>query len=227
MYDVLVLDLDNTLIDFDYMEIESLKACLKAHGYPCEKAHIDVYQKINKELWEGLEKGLYRKRDILTKRFEKWLEHFTLEGSPDTLNDYYLKGMSDYLRYMPGAKRFLERIQSHYVVVLMTNGVCQAQQKKLDKGQMRRYFDHVIISDDIGFHKPQVEIYDYMMTLIGSYDKQRMLMIGDSLGSDILGGQRFGIDTCYYNPKGQSHHAHPTYEIKHFKEMNDILQNLS
>lgn len=224
MYKVIILDLDNTLIDFSHMERACLKSCLKKHGYDVNDQMIETYKAINKRLWEGLERGEYEKSEILTLRFKKWLIHHDLVGNPEKLNNCFLNGLADHLIYTPGAKAFLEFLQGKYTVVMMTNGVYTSQQQKLDKGEMRGYFDHIIISDEIGYHKPQREIFEHMTSLVGEYKKEEIMIIGDSLGSDILGGNNYGIHTCFYNPKGIEYtNYHATYEIKSFDEVYEIL----
>lgn len=226
MYKVIILDLDNTLIDFNHMEKESLKACLLKHGYEIHDQMIETYRAINKKLWEGLERGDYEKSEILTLRFKKWLSHHQLEGHPELLNKDFLDGLADHLIYMPGARALLEFLKGKYTTVLMTNGVYSSQQQKLDKGDMRGYFDHIIISDVIGYHKPQIGIFEHMMSLVGQYDKDEVMIIGDSLGSDILGGNNYGIHTCFYNPKNIEYNNYKaTYEIQSFDELYQILSS--
>lgn len=226
MYKVIILDLDNTLIDFDLMEKACLEATLKNHGLPYDNQALQAYIAINHKLWQGLEKGLYDKKTILTARFEKWLNHYNLSGDPVRLNEDYLSGMADHLVFIDGAKEVLDFVQDKYQVVMMTNGVLSAQEKKVQKGHLAKYFDHIIISDQVGFHKPQVEIYDYMMTLIGPVAKEDILMVGDSLSSDIQGGINFGIDTCWFNKdKKDFNRKMATYEIVHLSQLIDILND--
>lgn len=224
MYQVIILDLDNTIVDFDKMELASLRACLKKHHLPYDDHKIEGYIAINKHLWEGLEKGEYKKKEILTLRFKKWLNQFDLLGDPDQLNQCFLDGMADHIHFMPGARALLDHIKDDYKVVMMTNGVYAAAQKKIDKSGIRDYFDCIIISDEIGFHKPQLEMFEYMEKRIGVHEKDKVIIIGDSLTSDIKGGNNYGIHTCWYNPKKLVNHIQrTTYEITNLRELLDIL----
>lgn len=222
-YKVVILDLDNTLIDFDCMEINSLKNCLKSLKLPYDDEKISAYKEINQLLWDGLERGHYKKSEILLLRFEQFLERFDLKGNPEVMNKTYLLGLADYLTMTDGAQAVLDFVKDKYVTVMMTNGVTSAQNAKLDKGQLRPYFDYIIISDEVGAHKPDVKIFDYMINLIGPYEKSEIIIVGDSLTSDIQGGINYGIDTCWYNPRGKLTDKNITYDIKHLNELLELL----
>lgn len=222
-YKVVIIDLDNTLIDFDYMEKCSLKHCLGSFGLPVTQEVINRYVTINQALWDGLELGQYKKSEILTLRFERLLNEFNLNGNPVDMNQTYLGGMANYLKMMDGASELLEYIKDKYTVVMMTNGVTSAQNAKLDKGHLRQYFDHILISDEVGSHKPNVKIFEHMMSLIGHFEKSEMIIIGDSLTSDMQGGINFKIDTCWYNPDKKDSDQKLTYTIEHLSDLLNIL----
>lgn len=222
-YKVVILDLDNTLIDFDYMEKCSLKNCLQAFDLPYDDETMDTYIKINQVLWEGLELGHYKKSEILTLRFEQFLNKFDFKGDPVAMNKTYLSGMANYIQMIEGAKTVLDFVKNKFVTVMITNGVTVAQNAKLDQAHLRPYFDHIIISDEVGAHKPTTEIFDHMTRLIGGYDKSDIIIVGDSLTSDIQGGINYGIDTCWYNPNEKTSDKKITYTIKHLNELLQIL----
>lgn len=225
MYKLVILDLDNTLIDFDVMEHKSLVACFKKHQLPFEQKYLNAYSAINDRLWAGLEKGEYEKKAILTLRFKKWLDHFKLEGNPVLMNEDYLGQMATYAEFIDGAKPLLDYVKDKYKVVMITNGVDKVQQKKIEKTGIRDYFDCIIVSDHVGHHKPSIEIFEYMMRLVGDFKKEEMIILGDSLTSDIQGGINFSIDTCWFNKKKRStpHHK-ANYEISHLTEFIEILK---
>ena len=222
-YKVVILDLDNTLIDFDKMENASIIHCLKTHNLPFDDDKVEAYIKINKMLWEGLELGKYQKPEILTLRFEKWLTQFNLTGDPVSMNETFLAGIVDHLTMMESADKLLEYVKDKYIVVMMTNGVTTSQNAKLEKGQLRHYFDHIIISDEVGSHKPDSAIFEHMESLVGAYDKSEIIIVGDSLTSDIKGGINYRIDTCWFNPKGLRSDMNITHDIRHLNELFEIL----
>ena len=83
----------------------------------------------------------------------------------------------------------------------------------------------MVISGEIGLAKPDPAIFDHAFKRIGGPPKETVLMIGDNLGSDILGGSNYGLDTCWFNPTGtpNGHGVEPTYEIRELDEILDLL----
>lgn len=225
-YKVVILDLDNTLIDFDYMEVMSLKSTLEHYGIRWTQEMIKDYQIINQSLWEKLEQGAYSKEEILLKRFEILKNRYDLNYNSEQVNDRYLEGMADHTKYMPFGHELLVRLQGKCKLVMLTNGVEKAQSKKVEKLGLGEYFNEIIVSETVGLHKPDVRIFEYMEDKIGIYDKKDIIIIGDSLTSDIKGGMNYSIDTCFYNPKGKEipDYIRVNYEISCLSELIDILE---
>lgn len=224
-YKVVILDLDNTLIDFDYMEDRSLKAMLDHFNVSWDAKMVEDYKIINQNLWEGLEKGLYKKSEILIKRFDDLKNKYNLTYDSNNANDYYLSGMANYTKYLPYGLEILEKLSGKCTLVMLTNGVEEAQNKKIDKLGLRAYFDAIIISETVNLHKPDIKIFEYMSDQIGMTNKEEMIIIGDSISSDIQGGINYSIDTCYYNPQNKMipNHINVQYEIASLEELTEIL----
>lgn len=225
IYKVVILDLDNTLIDFDQMEIGSLKESLTFLNIKPTQALIETYIRINHRFWQALEKGLYTKSEILVNRFKELFDQYNIQASPEAMNQLYLKNMSHHIVINEGALEILELLKDHAKVVCITNGVQSAQEAKFEKAGFYPYFDHVIISDVVGIHKPDRGIFDYMLKEIGHFEKSEMIIVGDSLTSDIRGGNNFGIKTIWFNPKKKinDENVHVDYEIDHLKSLKSIL----
>lgn len=225
-YKVVILDLDNTLIDFDYMEVESLKHTLEHFNVTWTDEMIEDYILINQALWERLEKGEHTKEEILLLRFKTLADRYGMTIDPVQVNEMYLKGMKDHTMYMPHGKELLDAIKGKTCLVMLTNGVTIAQKGKVEKLGLDEYFDHIIISEAVKLHKPDVRIFEYMSKQIGMYDKEEMIIIGDSLTSDIQGGINYGIDTCWYNPKKKASisHVNADYTIQSLEELWQILE---
>jgi FMN phosphatase YigB (HAD superfamily) len=85
--------------------------------------------------------------------------------------------------------------------------------------------DDVFISDLLGVEKPNIEFFDKVFETIGNYDKDEVLIIGDSLTSDIKGGNNAGILTCFYDPKKTNNFKglKVDYHITNLQELLDIL----
>ncbi len=224
-FDVLIFDLDNTLIDFSKSETIALPEALKHYGITVSDAEIKEYQKISRQCWVDMEKGIYSKEKCVVLRFERFLKYLGVEGiDPKELNEKYLDSLSIHVPLMPDTEQLLSKLKDDYLLVMMTNGIKRVQEAKNKKSGLDKYFDYIIISDDVGYNKPDIRIYEYMENLIGKHDKDRMLMIGDSVGSDIEGGINYGIKTCFFNPKGNTCELAADYEVKSMREILEILR---
>ncbi len=223
-FDVLIFDLDNTLINFSESETIALPEALKHYGVTVSEEEIKEYQKISRQCWIDMEKGIYSKDQCVVLRFERSLRYLGIKGiNPKELNEKYLDSLSIHVPLMAGTDEVLSKLKDNYLLVMMTNGIKRVQEAKIKKSGLDKYFDCVIISDDVGYNKPDIRIYEYMENKIGKHDKDKILMIGDSVGSDIEGGINFGIKTCFFNPKGNECELKVDYEVKSMKEILDIV----
>ena len=87
----------------------------------------------------------------------------------------------------------------------------------------------IFVSEDAGSQKPQKAYFDYCFARIPEADPNRMLLIGDSLSSDIRGGQGAGCHTCWYNPqrKPLPDDVRPDFVIKDLAQVMDILEDVA
>ncbi len=224
-FDVLIFDLDNTLIDFSQSETVALPTALKLYDIKVSDEDIREYQKISRQCWVDMEKGIYTKDECVVLRFERFLKYLEIDHiDPKELNEKYLDSLSIHVPLMDSTNEVLTKLKENYLLVMMTNGIKRVQEAKIKKSGLNKYFDYVIISDDAGYNKPDIKIYEYMEKLIGKHNKDKMLMIGDSVGSDIEGGINYGIKTCFFNPKGNECELKIDYEVKSMKEILGIVE---
>ncbi len=225
-YKVLVIDLDNTLLDFDVMEKESFIKTLDENCIPYGLDFFDDYKNINTKLWQDLEKGLIGKKELRKRRFEILFNKHNIEFSADKFNDLFIEKIKEKPVFIDGAIEFLNYVKDNYINILITNGFSDTQREKLKKLDISKYFDHIIISDEVGLAKPDLKIYEYMNSLVGNIDKTKILAIGDSLTSDIKGGIDYGIDTLWFNKRSEDKKSNATYEATNLKEVMSLLRRV-
>ncbi len=87
------------------------------------------------------------------------------------------------------------------------------------------YFKSIIVSEEVGVAKPDIGIFHTTFEEYVDLKKERVLIIGDSLTSDIQGGINFGIDTCWYNPhlKENKSTIQPTFSVQTLDELYTIV----
>lgn len=223
-YSTLFLDLDNTLLDFNKAEKVAVEKVLKSYSLPHDSEAIKTYSKINASFWKRFEKGEISKDAIFEGRFIKLLEVFGKTGDTKAISEDYCKNLSEGYFTVDGSFEILDYLKNKgYFLCATTNGLSITQFKRIKKSGLEPYFDKIFVSEDTGHQKPEKEYFDYAIENIPEKNRQSILIIGDSQSSDILGGINSGIDTCWYNPYGDTEKYKPTYEIKDLSELKKIL----
>lgn len=225
-YTTLLLDADDTLLDFQKTEARALEETFFRYGLPFNEEIRTMYHTINHNLWEAFERGDISKQQILDRRFRNT---FRQMGVKDELSGFEEEfqlalGRGGYL--LPEAMEVCQELSQSCRLYIVTNGVAATQNSRLDSSGLRRYLSDVFISESTGYQKPQKEYFDYVFARIPDFDPETALMIGDSLTSDMRGGENAGLDTCWYNPTGKPNYAgiRITYEIKELRELIPIVQ---
>ncbi len=224
-YTTVYFDLDNTILDFTATEYKAIKQLLEIHNLPNSDDIIAKYSSINQTWWERFEKGEIKKNEIFAGRFKTFLDFYSFDGNPQKMADDYFGLLSAGHDIIENADKVIKQLSSRgYIICITTNGVSKTQYRRIDECGLKEYFDYIIVSEDAGHQKPEIEYFEYAMANSSEKDRSKILVIGDSLSSDILGGINFGVDTCWFNPKGKAATLKPTYEIANIMQILDILQ---
>lgn len=227
MYKYLLWDIDGTILDFVASERCAIKELFKRFKLgECTDEMIQIYSKINVKYWDALARNELTKPEVLIGRFNEFFTLMNIDtGVAEDFNKAYQLALGDYCIFVKDAKEILLSQKGKYTIVAVTNGTKIAQTKKLKASGLNKIFDSIFISEDVGFEKPNVEFFRYVFDTLNIKDKSEVLIIGDSLASDIQGGINAGIDTCWYNPKHTENKGNLkiTYEIDDLKKIEEIL----
>lgn len=230
MYEILLMDIDNTLFNFDMAEDKAIHVALAHYDIEPTDEVVNKFKVINKGLWKQFERGEITKERLLAKRFEELFAFLNRQDHlknniSNEVNTYYLSKLSDSSDLMPFAYEVLEELSKSKKIYPVTNAVYKTQVKRINNSTVKDFFSGVYISESIGIQKPYKGFFDYVFEDLKILDKSKVLLVGDSLTADIIGGINYGIDTCWYNPKGlDSNGVKPTYEIKCLKELLEICK---
>lgn len=228
MYKYLLWDIDGTILDFIAAESCAIKALFKKYDLgECTDQMVSVYSEINTKYWKKLEKNEITKPEVLTGRFREFFDIYGIDTSIiNSFNSDYQLALGDYIIYVDNAKEILLSQKGKFVLCAVTNGTKIAQEKKLRVSGLDKIFDHIFISENVGYEKPNMEYFEYVFNTLGITDKKEVLIIGDSLTSDIKGGYNAGIDTCWFNPLHKENNLNipVSYEIDTLEGVNDILE---
>ncbi len=228
MIKVILWDIDATLLDFLAAEKAAIRFCFNKYGLgECTDEMLGRYSKINKKYWEMLERGEMSKADILVNRFKEFFASEGIETDCEKdFNDTYQVALGDTICFRDNGYVLVKKLQGKYRQFVVTNGTFVAQERKLRKSGIGELVEEAFISDLIGFEKPSIEFFDHVFEKIGQYDKNEVLIIGDSLTSDMQGGNNAGIVCCWYNPNHleNTKNVRIDYEIDELWQLEEILK---
>lgn len=226
-YKYLLWDIDGTVLNFLAAEREAMKKVFRNLGLgECTEEMIRRYSVINRKYWQAMENGEIPKNHVLIGRFTEFLrgEGIATEIA-DEFNREYQIALGDTIVFCEDSYQILKKLKGKYILAAITNGTKTAQSKKLLRSGLIHLFDYIFISEDIGIEKPNKGFFDFVFEKMNIQDNSQVLVIGDSLTSDIRGGNNANVDTCWYNPDGCDRNVNVsvTYEIKSFRELDGIL----
>ena len=227
MIRVILWDIDGTLLDFAAAEREAIRGCFAAFGLGvCTDEMLARYSVINRQHWEKLERKELTKSQVLVGRFEVFFEEESIVADCTAFNNEYQIRLGDTVCFHDHGYELIRQLKGRVRQYAVTNGTKLAQQRKLHNSGLDVLLDGVFISEDIGVEKPGVEFFHHVWKTIGPYEPDEVLIVGDSLTSDMQGGNNAGIRCCWYNPKGMSasEYLKIDYDIRDLQEILTILE---
>lgn len=224
-YTTLFFDADDTLLDFQECERSALEKSFQKHGLIFNEEIRSQYGNINQELWASFERGEITKPQILATRFRRLFSELSIKGVSESFEGDYQNFLAANGCTIPGAIKLCRELSQDFELYILTNGVAFTQKGRFEDSGLLPYIKGVFVSEDIGFQKPAREYFEAVLKQVPEQDKKRILMIGDSLNSDILGGERTGLLTCWYNPwhKENKTAAKPDFEVADYEELRQII----
>lgn len=222
-WDWILFDADETLFTFD--AFGGLQRMFLDYSVTFTAEDFQDYQAINKPLWVDYQNGAISALQLQHQRFEGWSERLSVPACD--LNAAFLNAMAEICVPLPGAVSLLNALKDKVKIGIITNGFTALQQIRLERTGLRDYFDLLVISEQVGVAKPDRKIFDYTFEQMGQPPRDRVLMVGDTAESDILGGMNAGIATCWLNAHGRSlpEGIMPTWEVTTLSELEQLLCN--
>lgn len=207
-YKYLLFDLDDTILDFGANEMESLTRLFESHGILLTEEVFHTYTTVNRKLWDAYEKSEIPLETVLNTRFSETLTILSKEGNGAEWERTYRQFLSEGSHMMEGALEICQQLSNTHRLFIVTNGVTTTQINRLKISGLYEYFETIFTSQEIGFQKPSIEFFNYVTNHIKNFDRSEALIIGDSLSTDIKGGNLAGIHTCWMNPKHKENKEH-------------------
>jgi len=225
LYDWVLLDLDNTIFDFNTSSHLAFHSFLEDYQIATENGYYQIYKRLNKEVWQQLERGQLTSDEVKWKRFKNFFDHVNRDENPHEANERYLSHLVDHFRFVDGAKDVVQYLSGKYHLGVVTNGLKNVQRARLERSGISDLFKVIVISEEIGHAKPQYGYFQEVFKRMKDPEKDRVLIVGDNISSDIKGGIDYGIDTCWYNHDREEVDLGiiPKYQIEDLQSLKSIL----
>ena len=231
MIKAVLLDIDNTLLDFDQCTRDAMKEGFRKFELPPYKDYMfDAFLLVNNEIWRDFEQGRIDFEGILNTRWQRVFELLNIAFDGYTFEKYFVEYIFNSHILIDGAQELLKYLNEKYLVCAATNGPEEQQINRLKQAGILGYFQLLFISEKMGVVKPEKEFYAQVMAqlqekLDGNIRSEEIMAIGDSLTSDIAGGQESGMQTCYFNPENKPLEGKviPDYSVAALAEIKNIL----
>ena len=228
MIEFVLIDLDDTILDFHKAERLGLENTLRHFGLDPTDETIALYLQINRDHWAQLEVGKMTRKQVNEGRFEVLFRQLGKQVDGAACAAYYLSQLALTHDYLPGAEKAVATLSKKYRLFIASNGNAAVQTPRMANSGLNGYIEQAFISEALGENKPSKAYFDLCFSRIDGFDPQKAIMVGDSLTSDIQGGINAGIPTCWFNPAGKANTSGicPDYEIKALSELEAILETL-
>ena len=227
MIEFLFLDLDDTILDFRKAEYIAIGKTIGDFGVEPTDEVRKLYHEINKWHWEQLELGTLTREEVLVNRFGVLFEKLGKTVDAVACARAYEKNLSQGHWFLPGAEEAVDALSKKYRLFLASNGTASVQKGRMTSANLYRFFETVFVSQEIGHNKPSKAYFDACFSSISGFDKEKAMIVGDSLSSDIKGGINAGIKTVWVNPDHKDcGEIKPDYEIEYLHQLEALLEGL-
>lgn len=226
-YTCVLFDADDTLLDFQAGYKLAISETLARFGCRETAGAVDIYHRVNDRWWAAFERGEITMAQLSVGRFAEFLHETGLEGAghaPEEWRDMYESRLASHCILIKGAQKLCESLRGRCRMFIITNGISRVQRERISRSPIKDCFEDIFISQEIGYQKPEREFFNYVVGHIDGAERRDMLVVGDSLSSDVRGGIDSGFDVCWYNPSGKSSgELRPKYIVGSLCEIEAIV----
>lgn len=220
-----LIDIDNTLLDFDKCAKTAVKEIMRQFSLPVTDKDLEDFIKISDSLWEQIEKGTITRPEMYKKRSSTFLNNLGYTADADLMERLFREHIKVSKETVDGAEDLLAYLHTKYTISAISNASHDQQSKRLELANLFRYVDNCFTSNQIGSEKPNAKFFDYCFNALDNPKKEEVILIGDSITADVIGGKNYGIKTCYFEFKSpkKTYNVTPDYKVYSLAEIKSIL----
>lgn len=229
-FDIILWDVDQTLLDFKKSESYAIRFCFRKFGKEASDETVSAYSSINENFWKQIEKGQINKKEALVERFRTLFRQIGEEDiEAEAFQKEYADALGSVYYFQDDSYNLLNQLKGKYRQYLVTNGVTYTQMKKLRLSGLDKLVDGIFVSEQLGVPKPHKEFFEQCFCAIPGFQREKALIVGDSLSSDMQGGNNAQISTRWYNPAGLENpfNIRIDYQIKDLNEIWNVLEDMA
>lgn len=224
MIKAVLLDIDNTILDFNECSKQAMEMAFLGNGLPFEEEYAKTFRKINDGLWLRIESGEITREYLHSERFNLILKELSLEGNGRKIEKDFLENLNVCTTFVEGGLELVKYLSGKYILCSASNAPYAQQMARLKNSKVIEYLTHTFISEEMGANKPEKRYFDLCFERMKNIKKEETIMIGDSLSADIIGAKNYGLKCIWFNyakikPKGDE----ADYIVDKLSEIKKIL----
>ncbi len=228
MKKICLFDADGTLFDFHAAEACALDQLLDDCQIKEKESALTIYHKINDALWKQVEEGTMTQTRLKLQRFEEFKAALNLSIPAETLSQNYTKYLSQGTQLIDYAYETLEILHKKYDCHIVTNGITKIQKGRMSKSSIKPFIKEVFISEEMGVSKPDPEYFNQVKEKLNPDPDDLLIVIGDSLSSDMKGAIQSHLKCIWYNPQRLTvSNIQLDAMIHDLRELPDVIEHLS
>ena len=220
-------DVDGTLLDFSAAEKAAVQKLFFEFGLgECTDGMVARYSAINDVYWKRLERGEITKAEVLVGRYRDFFSELGIDPAlAEPFNARSQVALGDTVAYRDDSLEIVKALHGRVKQYVVSNGTVVAQTRKLERSGLGRWMDGIFLSEQLGAEKPSPRFFEQVFAALPDIPKEDMLIVGDSLTSDMQGGLAAGVPTCWYNPQSLPRPADMAiaFEIQNLQQIYELL----
>lgn len=223
MIKAVLIDIDDTIFDFEKCSKNAFKKTLKKLDLSYKEKDFLYFNEVNDILWSKQKLGEINIEEVFTHRSNMMSKYFELDIEKEIFNDLFVEFLYDEVEMVDGIEDLLSYLSNKYQIYTASNGLYDMQVNRIKKSNLSKYFKDIFVSDKIGYEKPDERFFNKIMD-ITKYSNDDLIMIGDSIKSDIVGAKNSKIKSIYFNKENKKISDKDfTYQVKKLSEIKKIL----